>query len=931
MNRLTRLMLVLLTVGTISFGLLGILRFFALPAPELAQPAFQKVKPTLDRLVRISFTRNAAAADLEGEFDTVADGLFGQPNFSTNTAPITATAAALNQPGDLFVYNLTGQIFVADTAHNRVLIWDSVDLYENGDPANVVLGQPDFTTTTVLDPPAAASLNAPRGITVGFDGLIYVADTGNNRVLVFFPVNYSEDDYVPGESHPLFEDGQEADYVLGQVSMTSNAARPTAVDTLSRPHGLVTDVNDNLVVADTGNNRVVIYTWPLQNGEFASVIVGQDDPDPQQVPNANAAPNPPTQRSMNAPTGVAAGLLGNEIYVTDTGNNRILFFSDAPFDNVADGVFGQPDYVSNSPNNGGVSATALNHPTGLKMDAGQRLFVADSHNHRVLAFDLTDGNATADAVFGQADFSGNQPNSGGISASTLYTPTGIATDALYLDVYIADNGNHRVLQYNQPLPNPVPVISELDPGTVPPGLTDFSFLDGGKQGSFRLAIWGSGIISDTVVEVNGVPRTGGSDFLGLTFADIQAAEVVTSGVLTVTLRNPSPGGGVSAPFTLQIYEPQPGDDLADGVIGQQSFTGSDGPWTPTSNDNLFDPSGTVVDPDSGRVFVADTGNARVLSWPSSEAQTKGGAADLVLGKPDFETYFYTELIGLNLIRPVGLALDSQGNLYVADASEGAVIVYTKPFTNAMPAALLILNLNNPVSLALDSQDNLYVADTFNHRVLFYETPLADQDVTPDRVFGQADLNGTTPNGGGAINAAGLHFPSGVAVDAADNLYVADSNNHRVLVYVNPLGTDAVADLVIGQRGDFTSGTPNKGGISAESLNYPYGLVVDGDGNLFVADMDNNRVLGYADPLNTDQVADLVLGQEGSFARNQPNQGRSVANGSSLLGPGTFNAPISLGLNADGDLFVSDNGNNRVLGFRGPLALPTKLYLPGVSR
>jgi sugar lactone lactonase YvrE len=747
-NRLNRMMLALLTVSLISLGLIGALSVLSRPAPELAQPAPMKLKLAMDKLTKLSFARPASAAELDGRLDTVADVLFGQPDFSTGDAPITATAANLNAPGDLFVYDLTGQLFMADTAHNRVLIWDSVDFYEQGDPADVVLGQPDFETTEALDPPTDASMNAPKGVTVGFDGLIYVSDTGNNRVLVFFPINYPDDDYFPGESYPIFENGQEADYVLGQSDFETSAAQPTGPGSLNRPHGIVTDVKDNLVVADTGNNRVLIWEWSNAGtiGPNANWVVGQGNTG-EEIFTLNAAPDPPTQSSMNGPTGVAADTLGRAIYVADTGNNRILLFTSDPLDTIADGVIGQPDYVSNAPNNGGVSATSLNHPTGLKMDAGSRLFVADSHNHRVLAFDLTVTEGTADAVFGQADFTGNTANNGGISASSLYTPTGIATDSLYMNVYIADAGNQRVLQYNQPLQNPLPVIAELNPGTVPPGLTDFSYLDRGYEGYFELAIWGSGIISDTVIEVNGVARSTGGNFLGLSYTEIEASEVVTTGVLTINLRNPGPGGGVSNVFALEIYEPVAGDDQADSVIGQQGFTSNDGTFGRISAETLSNPSGMVIDPETGRIFVADTGNARVLSWPSQEAQTLGGAADLVIGKPDFVTYFYDDLPGLNLIRPVGLALDSGGNLYVTDAEEHLVLVYSAPFTNNMPATLILGGFNNPIDLALDSQDNLYVADTFNHRVLYYEKPLSSGDITPNGVFGQPDMNSRDPNAG----------------------------------------------------------------------------------------------------------------------------------------------------------------------------------------
>jgi sugar lactone lactonase YvrE len=923
MNRLTRLVLMLLTVGAISFGLLGILRFFALPAPELAQPAFQKVKPTLDRLAWISFTRSAAAADLEGKLDTVADQVYGQTNFTSTLASTPATDSSLNQPNDLFVYR-SGQIFVADTANNRVLGWNCAYNYTNGERADFVLGQPDFETTTALNPPTAASMNAPTSVTVGFDGFLYVSDTGNNRVLVFFPTNY--DDYfanqevfydpnkyycldgswLPSDFYaPIYVDGQNASYALGQPDFTSATALPTNGNTLNRPMGLVTDINDNLVVADHGNNRVLVYEWNQAGtiGPEATWVVGQGINDTSFT--SNAAPNPPTQRSMNGPTDVAADLLGDAIYVADTGNNRVLYFASDPIDDVADGIIGQPDYVSNTANNGGLSATGLDGPTGLALDAGNRLYVADTNNNRVLVFDLVDPDGVADRVIGQPDFASNTANNGGISAASLHTPKGIAVDNGYLDLYIADTSNNRALQYNQPLANPVPAISMLDPGTVRAGAEDFT-----------LDIWGSGIISETVVEINGVARTTGSKFLGFTQAQIQAGEVITTGPITITLRNPAPGGGVSTPISLTVHLPAAGDDRADIVLGQRGFTTHWGPFAPMRADTLFEPAGIVIHPVTGRLFVADTGNTRVLSWPSSQAQRDGGNADLVIGKPDFTTYFYDAPLGVNMGRPTGMALDSGGNLYVPDAQENLVLIYTQPFTNGMDAALILSGFNNPLAVALDSGDNLYVADSFNHRVLFYEKPLSSGDTTPDRVFGQPNLNSTAPNAGGSISAAGLHFPSGVALDGAGNLYVADSNNHRLLVYQGPAQGDTHADVVFGQMGSFTTGTPNAGGLGLGSLNYPTGLAVDSRGSLFVADMDNNRVLRYDDPLTGDQLADAVFGQSSAT----PSQT-------------SLKAPFAVAVTVNGDLFVADTNNSRILGFLGVQAADTQseIYLPSISR
>jgi DNA-binding beta-propeller fold protein YncE len=912
--------------------------------PDNLTPTMHKAQPTNSIPSRLSFTRAAAAAALEGKLDTIADQVYGQDDFTSNAAAVPATASSLNQPGDIAFYTPSAQVFVADTANNRVLGWNCAYSYANGDFADFVLGQPDFGTTDVLDPPTEASMNAPTGITVGFDGLLYVSDTGNNRVLVFFPTNYNEftngeESYYDPDDHfcldgswdpsdfyaPIYTNGQEADYVLGQPDFTSGTARPTESDTLSSPMGLVTDVNDNLVVADHGNNRVLVYQWNEAGtiGPHANWLIGQEISGEGNEPfTFNAAPDPPNQRSMNGPTSVVANLVGDAIYVADTGNNRILFFnSEPPIDNEADGLIGQPDYSSNAPNNGGLSASRLDGPMGLALDAGNRLYVADSNNNRVLVFDRLNPDGEADAVFGQPDFVSNTANNGGVSAASLNAPRGIAVDDNYMDIFIADAGNNRALQYDQPLEHPTPDIFFLDPGTIRAGAD-----------SFRLDIWGSGIISETVVEVNGVARTTGSEFLGFTQAQIEASEVITTGQITITLRNPPPGG-VSAPISLNVYAPTLGDDQADAVLGQRGFNTNWGPFAPVRATTLFEPAGVIVDPNTGRLFVADMGHARVLSWPSEEARRDGGAADIVFGKPDFTTYYSEAPMGLNMGRPVGLALDSQGNLYVAEAQENMILVYTQPFSNGMNAALIISgqanpHLYNPLSVALDSQDNLYVADAGNNRILFYETPLASQDSTPDRVFGQPDMSSTAPNAGGAISADGLHSPSGVALDGAGNLYVADSNNHRVLVYLDPLQGDGRADLVFGQGGDFTTGEANEGGVSAASLNYPYGLQVDAAGTLYVADADNNRILRYDAPLTSDRTADKVFGQNGSFTANQPNNG-----GRSQI---SFHQPLSLALAPDGDLFVADLLNHRVLVFQmDPVEAPPQtghaIYLPLIIR
>jgi len=155
------------------------------------------------------------------------------------------------------------------------------------------------------------------------------------------------------------------------------------------------------------------------------------------------------------------------------------------------------------------------------------------------------------------------------------------------------------------------------------------------------------------------------------------------------------------------------------------------------------------------------------------------------------------------------------------------------------------------------------------------------DGIADFVFGQPNIHpgaqnftsntinaGATP---GDASAIGLDNSRGVAIDAAGNVYVTDQNNHRVLIYLDPIdfatrkNTDTVADVVLGQP-DFIENNCNAGAFGcapsgASTLAGPsVGVAVDAAGNVYVADTSNNRVLVYLDPLNSDAVADLVLGQ-----------------------------------------------------------------------
>ena len=368
-----------------------------------------------------------------------------------------------------------------------------------------------------------------------------------------------------------------------------------------------------------------------------------------------------------------------------------------------------------------------------------------------------------------------------------------------------------------------------------------------------------------------------------------------------------------------------GDTVADRVFGQGgSFTSDTINLGGISASSLWNAGQLALDA-NGNLYVSDNNNSRVLVY--NQPLSTDTVADFVFGQNGNFTSNTANKGGISassLNNPNGITVDGSSNLYVAGLLNNRVLEYDSPLTtntvadrvfgqggsftaNDCPKPPTDSSLCQPFGVAVDSAGNLYVSDRLNHRVLEYDSPLTDQ--VADRVFGQGgSFTSNTPNLGG-ISASSLNLPFGIAVDSADNLYVADRSNHRVLVYESPLTTDTVADHVLGQP-DFFSNTCNAGGISATSLCRPFMARVDGAGNLYVSDVENNRVLEYDSPLTTDTVADRVFGQGGSFTSATINLGGISAS--------SLNNPNGLAVDGAGNLYVGDATNARVLVYDSPL-------------
>lgn len=367
----------------------------------------------------------------------------------------------------------------------------------------------------------------------------------------------------------------------------------------------------------------------------------------------------------------------------------------------------------------------------------------------------------------------------------------------------------------------------------------------------------------------------------------------------------------------------PGDTTADAVLGQADFaSGAANAGGGTTASSLNEPRGLAVDRLTGRLFVPDSFNHRVLSWPSAAAFANGQAADVVLGQPN-ATSNSANQGGLNptastLNAPKSVACDSVGRLYVADSLNFRILRYDAPFTTNMPAVAVFGqagsfttanqasivtptadNLGNPDGIAIDANDRLYCADRFLSRVTIYSTPLTSSSA--DVVIGQTNLT----TAGANLTQAGLDHCSGVALDSAGNLYVGDEFNNRIMLFLAPLSNGKAAARVFGQP-NFTSNTANNGGIGPATLNYSGSsatVAVDPvTGNLYVCDALNNRMLEYVDP-QADSVADRVFGQANFTTSTGNTGGRSAS---------TLLDPAGVAVDTAGNLYASDRLNHRVL-------------------
>ncbi|MTJ48361.1 hypothetical protein FJR05_11010 [Dolichospermum sp. UHCC 0259] len=304
-----------------------------------------------------------------------ADWIIGQPDFYHEGQNAKGTPGESTFSVPTGICKCGNGLAVADAWNHRILIWYNIPK-DSHIPADLVLGQTNFIDNLPnrgSQQPAANTLHWPYGIFY-YQGKLFVADTGNRRLLIW--------NQLPTEN------GQPADIVLGQPDMISRnengGGSPTAAS-MRWCHD-ITLWEDNLVVTDAGNNRVMIWEGiPTENNAPCSVVLGQKN---FNFVELNQGVYFPSASSLSMPYGV--DVAGDWLIVADTANSRLLGWKKRSSILLlqgadADGVMGQDNFTNKSENRnfGLPTRRSLNWCYGIKV-CGKNAVVADSGNNRVL-------------------------------------------------------------------------------------------------------------------------------------------------------------------------------------------------------------------------------------------------------------------------------------------------------------------------------------------------------------------------------------------------------------------------------------------------------------------------------------------------------------------------------------------------------------------
>jgi uncharacterized repeat protein (TIGR01451 family) len=584
----------------------------------------------------------------------------------------------------------------------------------------------------------------------------------------------------------------------------------SAVDAaLNSPQGVAVDIAGNLYISDQGNQRIRRVT---PNG-IINTVAGNG------TAGFAGDKGPATSAELNSPKGVAVDLAGN-LYIADQQNEVIRKVSPA---GIITTFAGQGFFPGMSGDGGPATSATLNFPVAVAVDSLGNLFIGDG-SYQVRKVN-SGGTISHVAGTGVRGYNGNPV----AAQAQLSLPAGLAVD-LAGDLYIAD-------EYNQ-------LVERIDPsGNIS------TFAGGGAT----LGDGGPAVHAELHYPLGVAADNSGNVYIA---DQVNRLRKVTGNVISTAVGNGSfPFSGDGGPANLAqfsanwgiAYSGTAGLYVADsnnyrvrnispaGIIttiagtGANLDTGDGGPATSAS----VTPNIVAVDA-AGNVYLADTALIRKIT-PSGMISTVAGTG---MGGYSGDNGPATSANISGYIP--GLAVDSNGNIYISDwnndrvrkVTPGGTITTVAGNGNAAftgdngPATSA--ELNYPAGLAVDGQGNLYISDYNNLRVR--KLTVATGFIST--VAGNG--NSTDSGDGSSATAAGIANPWAVAVDGSGNLYIATSGNS--IRAVSPAG------IISTIAGTGLAGYSGDGGPATLSLlNNPKGIAVGSGGNLYVSDSGNGAI------------------------------------------------------------------------------------------
>lgn len=634
----------------------------------------------------------------------------------------------------------SGNIYVADSGDHTIRKVTAGGVVTTFAGSSGQPGSSDGTSALFLYPDAVA---------VDTSGNVYVADSGNENIRKITA-------------------GGSVSTLAGSVGIAGSMDGTGTAALFNQPQGIAVDATGDVYVSDTGNSTIRKITAVGAVTTLAGVA-GQ----------TGGADGAGASARFNYPAGLAVDSTGN-LFVADSGNSAIREVTSAGSVSTPAGSAGNSGSVD-----GQGSAARFNHPQAVAVDQAGYLFVIDTSNQTVREVSPSGSVST---LAGAAGIGGRADGTG--AAASFFYPGGIASTAAGV-VYIADTGNHLV----RAMESPGAVT------TLAGSVGQMGYADG--TGSQVLFAYPHGVAED------------GSGHLYVADANNNAVRAASSAGFVTTLAGL---GGVPV-----------GSVNGSGTAAR--FSG---------------PAGVAADA-SGNVYVADTGNSTIRKIAAGGAVTTFAGAAGVAGSSDGAG------AAARFNAPEGIAVDSVGNVYVADSNNNTIRKITSGGTvttlagvagqsGSLDGAAGSARFNGPYALAVDSSGTVYVSDLFNATIR-----KIDISGTVSTLAGSPGYPGFAD---GVGSLARFNQPYALAVDSSGNVYVADTFN-RAIRKIAPGG----------------SVTTLNG--SQTRFYYPQGIAVDGSGNLYVADGDNQAIsvgaILAAPPGGSAVAGDSVTsGQNASF-------------------------------------------------------------------